>query len=85
MTKASLRYTVLLYPDEGVYSVVVPALPGCVTWGHTVDEALTMARDAIEGHVAALQDSGQDVPEEETPPMVVTVDVAVPAHEEVSA
>ncbi len=58
MTKASLRYTVLLYPDEGVYSVVVPALPGCVTWGHTVDEALTMARDAIEPLEFEFQNTG---------------------------
>ncbi len=25
------RYTVLIYPNDGAYSVVVPALPGCVT------------------------------------------------------
>ena len=68
------RYTVLIYPDDGAYSVVVPALPGCVTWGQTVDEALAMARDAIEGHVAALRDTGQEVPEEATP-MVVTVEI----------
>ena len=68
------RYTVLIYPDDGAYSVVVPALPGCVTWGQTVDEALNMARDAIGGHVAALRVTGQDVPEE-APPMVVTVEI----------
>ena len=68
-------YTVLIYPDEGAYSVVVPALPGCVTWGHTVDEALAMARDAIEGHVATLRETGQEVPEEGAPPLVATVAV----------
>ena len=70
------RYTVLIYPDDGAYSVVVPALPGCVTWGQTVDEALAMAREAIEGHVAALRDTGQEVPRE-TPPMVVTVEIGI--------
>ena len=34
----ALRYTVLICPDEDAYSVVVPALPGCVTWGVTLDE-----------------------------------------------
>jgi antitoxin HicB len=73
------RYTVLIYLDDGAYSVTVPALPGCVTWGATLDEAVTSARDAIEGHIAALRDTGQEVPEETSPPMVVAVDIPVPA------
>jgi antitoxin HicB len=76
---ATLRYTVLIYPDEGAYSVVVPALPGCVTWGSTLDEALASAREAIEGHVAALRDTGQDVPEEDSAPLVTTLEVDAPA------
>ena len=38
----SRRYTVLLQPDpeEGGYTVTVPALPGCVTEGDTLEEAL---------------------------------------------
>jgi antitoxin HicB len=69
------RYTVLVYPDEGNYSVVVPALDGCVTWGHTVDEALAMARDAIRLHLAGLVEHGEEIPEEDEPPLVATVDV----------
>lgn len=71
----ALRYSVLIYPDEGPYSVVVPALPGCVTWGNTLDEAVASAREAIEGHVAALRDTGQDVPEESVLPLVPTLEV----------
>ena len=43
------RYTVVLTrePDGSAYNVTVPALPGCFTWGATVEEALTMAREAI--------------------------------------
>ena len=74
----SSRYPVLIYPGEGAYSVTVPALPGCVTWGATLDEAVTSAREAIEGHVAALRETGQEVPEEETP-VVVTVELATEA------
>jgi antitoxin HicB len=77
-----MRYTVLLYPEEGGYSVLVPALPGCVTQGDTVEEALAMARDAIEGHVAALRDLDRYVSEEDAPPLIATVDVDVPASEE---
>jgi predicted RNase H-like HicB family nuclease len=72
----SSRYTVLIYPDDGAYSVTVPALPGCVTWGQTLDEAVASARDAIEGHLAALRETGQEVPEEDASPIVLTVDLA---------
>lgn len=42
-------FTVLLRPDpwDGGYTVTVPALPGCVTDGTTIDEALEHAREAI--------------------------------------
>lgn len=79
------RYTVLIYPDEGAYSVVVPALPGCVTWGRTLDEAVASAREAIEGHVAALRDTGQEVPEEDSSPVVVTVEIDAPTSAPVKA
>lgn len=42
-------YTVILEPDPeaGGYTVLVPALPGCVTEGNTLKEALANAREAI--------------------------------------
>jgi antitoxin HicB len=81
----ALRYAVLIYPDEGAYSVVVPALPGCVTWGNTLDEAVASAREAIEGHVAALRDTGQDVPEEAETPLVTTLEVDAPTPAKATA
>ncbi len=44
--------------------MTVPALPGCFTWGKSVDAALIHAREALAGHVAALVESGQPVPVE---------------------
>ncbi|MBI1801497.1 MAG: type II toxin-antitoxin system HicB family antitoxin, partial [Chloroflexi bacterium] len=40
---------------EGGCTVTVPSLPGCVTYGETIDEALKMAREAIELYVQILQ------------------------------
>ena len=71
------RFTVLLYPEEGAYSVLVPVL-GVATQGETVEEALAMARDVIEVTVRGLIEDNEPIPEEETPPMVVTVDVSDP-------
>jgi len=37
----TLRYKILLRKeDDGTYTVIVPSLPGCLTFGHTVEEAL---------------------------------------------
>ena len=50
------RYTIILHPDveEGGYTVTVPALPGCITQGETIEEAITMAKDAIRLHIESL-------------------------------
>ena len=59
-------YTILLTPgepDEGGYYVRVPALPGCITEGDTLEEAVANAKEAIEGFVLSLQDRGIPVPE----------------------
>ena len=51
-------------PEDG-FTVTVPALPGCITHGESVDEALSMTRDAIEAYIAELKDSGKEIPEDE--------------------
>ena len=71
------RYTVLLMPDaeEGGYTVTVPALPGCVTEGDTLDEALVMAKDAIRLYLEDVEASGELVPEETAAPQLTAVEV----------
>ena len=50
------NYKILLSKeDEGGYVVTVPALPGCITQGDTIEEALAMAKEAIELYVEELQ------------------------------
>ncbi len=59
-------YRVILRPEpEGGYTALVPALPGCVTYGADVAEAVTMAREAIELYVESLIAHGEEVPSEE--------------------
>lgn len=77
-----LAYTVLIIPgepDEGGYWVKVPALPGCVTQGETVEEALANAKEAIEAYILSLRDQGLSVPVEgaNTTGLVSTVSVEV--------
>jgi predicted RNase H-like HicB family nuclease len=74
------RYTALLYQEDDGYSVLVPVL-GVATQGETVEEALAMARDVIEVTVRGLIEDNEPIPEEETPPTVVTVDVSDPVED----
>lgn len=58
-------YMVYYLPDEeaGGYTVHIPAL-GIVTEGETLEEARAMAKDAIDGRIAALQELGQSIPDD---------------------
>ena len=47
---------------EGEYLVTVPALPGCYTEGSTLEEAKTMAADAIQAYCASLLQHGEALP-----------------------
>lgn len=60
-----MKYKVLLKEEpEGGYTVLVPTLPGCITYGDNVEEALAHAKEAIEGYLEALLDMGEDIPQE---------------------
>ena len=50
--------------SEGGYQVIVPALPGIVTYGRTLEEAREMARDAILCHLRGLLKDGEEIPED---------------------
>lgn len=71
-------YTVLLTPEpeEGGYSVTVPALPGLATQGNSYDDAIAAARSAIAFHLECLKAEGEPIPEESAVPQLVRVDVA---------
>jgi predicted RNase H-like HicB family nuclease len=48
-------------PDSD-YGVTVPDLPGCFSAGATVDEAMLMAREAIELYLDTLVEDGKEIP-----------------------
>lgn len=52
-----MRLKVILEPsDEGGYTVYVPSLPGCISEGETLDEALENIREAIELYLEPVED-----------------------------
>ncbi len=72
---SSCRYTILLTPepDGSAFTVTVPMLPGCVTFGATRDEAIANAREAILCHVRGLAMDGEPIPTESLPPELLTL------------
>ncbi len=63
MKEGKLTYTVVLTREQdGRYSVFVPALDGCFTWGKTVPHALQMAEEAIQLYLEVLQEDGEPIP-----------------------
>jgi predicted RNase H-like HicB family nuclease len=56
-------YQIDLMPEEGGgYTVVVPALSGCVSHGETIEEATRNAREAIELHLENLAAHHEPIP-----------------------
>lgn len=54
---------VVLYPGEdGWWVAEVPSLPGCISQGHTKEQAIENVRDAITAWVDAAQQSGLSIP-----------------------
>ncbi len=64
----------IIYPGEdGYYVAECPSLPGCISQGHTREEAIANIREAIHAYVAALEEDGLPVPEERFDAMLVAV------------
>jgi len=63
MTKRHGHFNVVLRPEpEGGFTAIVPALPGCVTHGRTLDEAKDMAKDAIVAYIESLRKNNEPIP-----------------------
>jgi len=57
------EYEVVLVPEpEGGFSVLVPELPSVATQGETVEDALSMAKEAIELYVETMDEDGIPIP-----------------------
>ena len=62
---AQLTYKILLQKEpEGGYTVTVPSLPGCVTYGEDIDHAIAMAKEAVELYIESLAEHGEKIPVE---------------------
>lgn len=71
-------FTVILQSEtdpefRGYYNAIVPALPGCFSYGANKEEALSNIKEAIELYLEDLESHGEPIP----PDMIEQVKVAV--------
>ena len=57
------EYEIVLQPEpEGGFSVFVPELPSVATQGETIEEAIDMAKEAIEAYLEVMREDGLPTP-----------------------
>lgn len=71
MTINALQYHVIFRPEpEGGYTVIVPSLPGCITYGKTLPAAQNAARLAMRAYVESLKKHKERIPTPDTASLV---------------
>ncbi|CAG0974764.1 hypothetical protein ANRL4_01496 [Anaerolineae bacterium] len=60
-----MRQIILIPDEDGVgYTVEVPSLPGCISEGDTLEEAISNIREAIDLYLESLTERGKPIPED---------------------
>lgn len=71
------QFTVVIEPDEHGFHAFVPALPGCHSFGDTVEEAQANIHEAMELHVEAMLEDGEPVPMQQDPVFITRISIPV--------
>lgn len=74
-----LKYNAIFRPEpEGGFTVIVPSLPGCISYGKNLNEARIMAEEAIELYLECLKAHKEVIPNDEQV-FITTIDVNLPS------
>lgn len=77
----SYSYRIIIEPDEkNMFHAYVPALPGCHTWGTSVEDARKNIKDAMDAYLRSLTADGEKIPEDKGIEVVEIISLA-PAPE----
>ena len=68
-----MREIILRPGEDGYWVAECPSLPGCLSQGKTKEETIVNIKEAIAGYIAALEEDGLSVPEEDFQTQVVVV------------
>ena len=78
--RLALSYAVFSQNEAGSWTVEVPVLPGCVTWGETRAEAAVMAEDAVQGWLVTALRFGDAIPSIDGNTLGYSIDAPVGAE-----
>lgn len=56
------HFYAVIQQENNNYNVYFPDLPGVVTYGSDIEDAIFMAQDALVGHLLVMEDDGDDIP-----------------------
>ena len=73
------QFTIVIEPEEEAFHAFVPALPGCHTFGMTVDEVRANIAEAMGLHIESMQEDGEPIPVEREPLFITRLSVPVTA------
>ena len=77
-TKNLVNFSAIFQPEpEGGFTVLIPSLPGCITYGKNLEEARAMGQEAIELYLEVLAETGEQIPAD-TSPYISTIGVVAP-------
>ena len=69
-----MNYKIVLKPGEDGYIVAeCPAIPGCISQGKTMDEAIENIKEAIELCLECYKEDGTPIPEDKTNVMEIAI------------
>lgn len=68
-----MRQVVISPGEDGYWVAECRSLPGCVSQGHSREEAIENIKEAIEGYIAALREDKLPIPEENFGTLLVAV------------
>ncbi len=78
----NLQYNVIFRPEpEGGFTVLVPSLPGCISYGKDLKEAKEMVVDAIECYIGSLEKHDEEIPPSDKENIVDLVSVTIPIYQ----
>ena len=55
------------HSEDGGYCIIFPDLPGCITEGDTLEDAMKMAKEALELHLWGMEDDGESISQATAP------------------
>jgi predicted RNase H-like HicB family nuclease len=73
-----MRYAVVIENASKNYSAYLPDVPGCIAAGKTVEETLSLLREALAMHFEAMSNDGEKIPDPDS--LVTYLDVETPAE-----